>query len=314
MAIARTDFFLDPSLRLTEEERALVAAMLGGLIEEIADELRAGLPPLEAARADWRRHELVHKMQVARLLDRDSLFALLLRRADENRVSSGDGETLTAMVGSADGEVASAAMGLIVARGRRRDRFGRLGLDLDDLDADEAVALIHSTAAALRDNVGDGSPDAMMAATTRMLIARLDENHRLDSAVADLANTLSRFGRSADQALLHALANEGEVALLAALLADRAAIATSTAWDLLIGDDDGGLALLLRLAACGRTLAATIIAALAPRLGHDEIALIDRFDEISDEDVAARQAWWRLDPAYRDACRQLDEIDAHHRV
>ena len=46
---AMADFFLDEASRLTDEERALMAAMLRSLVLEIADELIAELPPLLGA-------------------------------------------------------------------------------------------------------------------------------------------------------------------------------------------------------------------------------------------------------------------------
>jgi len=50
LGVAMADFFLNDSSRLTDEERALIAAMLRGLIGDIVDELIAGLPALLAGR------------------------------------------------------------------------------------------------------------------------------------------------------------------------------------------------------------------------------------------------------------------------
>lgn len=312
-AIARRDYFTDPALRLSEEERALIAAMLAGLVGEIADELKAALPPIEAARADWRRNGLARRLEAAGLLDRERLFELLLRRADENRLAGGDGPTLGELVADEDGAVAGAAMGLVVARGRRRDRFGRLGIDLDDLDAEEAVALIQAAAAAIRDNFQDMDPDALLASAAQALLARFDEGRRLDTAVTELAHAIAAAGRGGDD-LLVALAGDGEVALLAALLAMQARIGGDTGWALLAGDEAGGVGLLLRLAGVARSAAAAVIAELAPRLGQDEVSLIDQYDEPGEREVEGRRRWWRLDPAYRAACSDLGGSDGQPRA
>ena len=88
LATVRVDFFLHPSERLTEQERALMTAMLHSLVGDIADELRAALPSSMAAANDDRNLALVATLSSARLLDRPALVRLLLRRADEERIAT----------------------------------------------------------------------------------------------------------------------------------------------------------------------------------------------------------------------------------
>src|SRR5437764_12512328 len=81
LATVRADFFLDPAERLTEQERALMTAMLHGLVGDTADELRALLPNGWAAANDEGNLDLIEALRTTRLLDRPALIALLLRRA-----------------------------------------------------------------------------------------------------------------------------------------------------------------------------------------------------------------------------------------
>src|SRR4051794_22691674 len=84
----RVDFFLSPAQRLTEQERALMTAMLHCLIGDIADEIRAAMPAGTAAANDGDNLSLIETLSGARLLDRAALVRLLLRRADEERIAT----------------------------------------------------------------------------------------------------------------------------------------------------------------------------------------------------------------------------------
>ncbi len=305
LAIASTDFFLDEASRLTDEERALMAAMLRGLVTDIADELIAGLPSLLAAQAEQARDGLYRRLRRARLLERSGLIALLIRRADEQQLS-GRGEhgeqALTALVGDDDGRVAEAAMALTLARGRRRDRFGRSGLEFDDLPAEDAVAVVHAVAAGLRDML---SPDAdqPLATSAQALLARHDEGRRLEASVAALARALEAAGR-ADEAMVRLLAQDGDAALLVAVLARRAGIDLIDAWNFFTGSD---AMMLARLAGCDRTTAAQILAGFETMTGGQAERIIDRFEALDDAAVERCRRWMRLDPHYRSARDAMDQ-------
>ena len=309
LAVARADFFLDEGGRLTDEERSLMAAMLRGLVSDITDEVIAGLPPLFAARAEAGRDVVYRRLRNSRLLERDGLVALLLRRADEQQLSArmerGPDAFVAAMVGDEDSAIAEAAMALTVARGRRRDRYGRLGVEYDDLAAEDAVALVHAVAAALRDDL-DHDDDLPLESAAQALLARHDEGRRLDASVAALARAMETAGR-ADEAMVRTLAQEGDAALLVAMLARRAGIDPVDAWGFFSGGD---AMMLARLSACDRATAAQILAAFDSLfgLGAPDRA-IDRFDQIDDERVERCRRWMRLDPHYRDA---RNAIEAWH--
>jgi len=305
LAIATVDFFLDDGSRLTDEERALMAAMLRGLVSDMADELIAALPPMLAAQAEQAREGLYRRLRRARLLEREGLVALLLRRADEQQLGgrTDRGEpTLTALVGDKDGQVAEAAMGLTLARGRRRDRFGRLGVEFDDLSAEDAVALVHAVAAGLRD-VLDSEADQPLAAAAQILLARHDEGRRLEASVAALTRALEAAGR-ADDAMVQKLAQDRDAALLVGLLARRAGIDLLDAWNYFTGSD---AMMLVRLAGCDRTTAAQILAGFEPMSGDHAERIIDRFDAIDDATVERCRRWMRLDPHYRAARNSMEQ-------
>lgn len=281
-----------------------MAAMLRGLVAEIADELISALPPIMAARAEPLRDGLYRKLRDARLLEHAGLVALLLRRADEQQLSGhahrGD-QTLAALVSDADASVSEAAMALTLARGRRRDKFSRLGIEFDDLAAEDAVVMVHAVAAALRHGLPDDD-ELALAVASQILLGRHDEGRRLEAAIAALARALEAVGR-ADDAMVRQLAQDGDAALLAGLLARRAGIDQIDTWQLFT---TGEAMMLARLAGCDRATAAQILAAFEPLSNtHAAARLMDRFDNMDDASVEQQRRWLRLDPKYRSALKAL---------
>ena len=302
LPVAMADFFLDEGSRLTDEERALMAAMLRGLVTDIADELIAALPPILGAKAERLRDGLYRRLRDAGLLTRDGLVSLLLRRADEQQLSghaSRSDATLAALVSDQDAAVAEAAMALTLARGRRRDRFGRLGAEFDDLAAEDAVAIVHAIAAAVS-QIGEEA-DQPLASAVQLLLARHDEGRRLEAQVALLARALESSDRSGDP-MISQLAQDGDAALLVGLLARRAGVDQADAWRLFTG---GEAMMLARLAGCERTTAAQILAAFEPMSGAVD-RFIDKFDGMDEAAIARQRQWLRFDPHYRHAREALD--------
>jgi hypothetical protein len=197
-------------------------------------------------------------------------------------------------------------MALAVARGRRRDRFGRLGLEFDDVPADEALCLVHLVAAAMRSGIEGTSVaiDEALADAGERLLERHDEERRVEMHALALARALTE-ARGEDDELVGALAAEGDAALLASLCAVRAGIAPETAWMLLVNDGARDAMLLARLAGVARPAAAAMVAALAePLLWGEPAEAIACFDAPAGVDVDAARRWWRLPPAYRDGLIQ----------
>lgn len=308
LGVAMSDFFLDEGLRLTDEERALIAAMLRGLVWDILDELIAGLPAMLAAQAERGRDGLYRRLRAAGLMERPGLVALLLRRADEQQLSARanpNHPTVAALVSDDSAPVAEAAMALALARGRRRDRFGRMSVEFDDVAAEDAVALVYAVAAGIRDAMSDDVDEAL-GSSAMALLARHDEGRRLEAAVAALARVLEGQGR-ADDELVRRLAEDGDAALLAGLLARRAGIDQLDAWNCFTGGD---AMLLARLAGCDRTTAAQMLAAFEPMAGAQAAErIIERYDSLDDPAVERSRRWMRLDPHYRSAREALERGD-----
>jgi hypothetical protein len=308
LSVAMSDFFLDEGSRLTDEERALMAAMLRGLVHEVADELIAALPPIVAARAEPLRDGLYRKLRDARLLEHNGLVALLLRRADEQQLTAhanrGD-QTLASLVSDAESPIAEAAMALTLARGRRKDKFNRLGIELDDLAAEDAVAIVHAVSAALRHGLPEDD-EQTLAAASQALLARHDEGRRLEASIAALARALDASGR-ADDVMVRQLAEDGDAALLSGLLARRAAVDQIDAWRLFT---TGEAMMLARLAGCDRATAAQILAAFEPLSNtHAAERLMHRFDSLDDVTVEQQRRWLRLEPQYRNALEALERAN-----
>ena len=194
-------------------------------------------------------------------------------------------------------------MALALARGRRRDRFGRMSVEFDDLDAEDAVALVHAVAAGLRDALTEDADEALGSAS-HGLLSRHDEGRRLEATVAALARVLDAQNR-ADDVLVRRLAEDGDASLLVGLLARRAGIDQLDAWNFFTGGD---AMMLARLAGCDRTAAAQMLAAFEPMAGASAAErFIDRYDSIDDAAVERCRRWLRLDPHYRAAREDLEQ-------
>jgi hypothetical protein len=321
LSTVRIDFFLDPAQRLTEQERALMTVMLHQLVRDLANALRAALPGGWLAANDEDDAALVERLSKAGLLDEMGLMALLLRRADEERISvaararSGrhEARALQALVSNDQGAVAAAAMALILARGRRRDRFGQCLVSFDDLSSDSAVALSTAVAAALRDelaaNRNAAEADRELAAAVKQVQAQRDQSRSVAVMTATLIEQLDETGCLSDDLVL-AAAIEGEASFVAALMARRAGIHLDAAMDDLLSGDPKRLMALFRGAAVSRDLAAGLLASIGDLLGiADAGEAISLFDTMSSDDVDAARSWLDTDPAYRAA---VDRLSGRH--
>jgi hypothetical protein len=321
LSTVRADFFLDSATRLSEQERALMTAMLHCLVGDVADELRAALPKGWSAANDESNLGVIERLTAARLLDEPALMALLLRRADEERIANGakarsgrhDARILQGLVSHDNGAISAAAMALILARGRRRDRFGHCLVSFDDLPARSANFLVHAIAAVLRGDLatvrGVAVADAALVKASRRVLESRETSRGIDALTAELARLLDENGRLDDELIL-AAAHEGEIAFVAEALARRAGLdGTVAAGELLSGKSERVM-LLLRLANSPRELVAGLLASIGDLLGlSDAGRAIGFFDSITEDQAAAVRTWLTVDPAYRRALGVLDNAD-----
>ena len=319
LSTVRVDFFLDPSQRLTEQERALMTVMLHQLVRDLASALRAALPGGWLAANDEDDAALVDTLRTTGLLDEPGLMALLLQRADEERISVAararggrrEARILQSLVSNAHGAVAAAAMALILARGRRRDRFGQCLIAFDDLQPGSASALVNSIAAALREelaaNRGVPEADRELAEAVQRLMGERDANRSVASLTSALIGQLDEAGTLTDELIL-AAAHEGEVGVVAAVLARRGGIALDAALDVFLSGDAPAVMALFRAAAVSRDLAAGLLAGIGDLLGiADAGDAISLFDEMAQADVDSVRSWLTTDPSYRAALDRLGQ-------
>lgn len=296
-----------------------MTAMLHRLVGDVADSLRAALPSGRLAANDEGDAALVHVLTAAGLLDETELIALLLRRADEERIATAararsgrrEARVLQGLVSHEHGAVAAAAMALILGRGRRRDRFGQCLVTFDDLPLASAELLVSAVAAGLRAELaghrGVADADQELAEAAASMLARHDDEHGIDSLTAALVHFLDEAGGLTDDLVL-AAAHEGEVTFIAEFLARRAAIASQSAIDELLSGDPDQIIALFRIAGLSRALTAGLLAGVGDLLGiADAGAAIAIFDRMSSAEVESARSWLLTAPDYRAAVERLGQ-------
>jgi hypothetical protein len=317
LATVRRDFFLNPAERLTEQERALMTAMLHCLISDVADAVRAALPSGRIAANDEGDAALVEALTLSGLVDEPGLMAMLLRRADEERIATAararsgrrEARVLQGLVSHDYGAVAAAAMALILGRGRRRDRFGQCLIAFDDLPEASAEHLVHAVAAGLRRELagarGSSSADSELSEASDNVLEGHDPERSIEALTAALVHFLDEGGGLTDDLILSA-AQEGEVAFVAEVLARRGGIPSDSAMDELLCGDSKRLMALLRAAGASRELSAGLLGGIGDLLGIAEAGeAIALFDRMNEDEVRAARSWLVTAPAYRASLERL---------
>jgi hypothetical protein len=291
--------------------------MLQCLVSDIADAIRAALPSGRIAANDEGDAALVEALTASGLLDEPGLMALLLRRADEERIATAararsgrrEARVLQGLVSHDYGAVAAAAMALILARGRRRDRFGQCLVAFDDLPEVSAEHLANAIAAGLRHDLaaarGPSVADAELAEASDIVLGGHDSERGIESLTAALVHFLDEGGGLTDDLIL-AAANEGEIGFVAEFLARRAGIPIDSTMDELLSGDPTRLMALFRVAGASRQLSAGLLGGIGDLLGITEAGeAIALFDRMSEDEVRAVRSWLGTAPTYRTALDRL---------
>jgi hypothetical protein len=202
-------------------------------------------------------------------------------------------------------------MALILARGRRRDRFGQCLIAYDDLSMSSVLSLVHSVAAGLRGDLASarGAPtaDLELAQAAERVIEDHDEERGIESLTAALVHFLDEGGGLTDDLVL-AAAHEGEVAFVAEVLARRAGIQTESALDELLSGSAEHVMALLRISGASRPLGAGLLAGIGDLLGiADPGQAIGLFDRMTQEQAEAARGWLVTAPAYRAALDRMGQ-------
>lgn len=296
-----------------------MTAMLHCLVSDVASALRAALRTGRLAANDESDAKLIEALTSSGLLDEPGLMALLLRRADEERIATAararsgrrEARVLQGLVSHDYGAVAAAAMALILGRGRRRDRFGQCLIAFDDLSSSVAEALVSAVGAGLRREVagalGPAAADLELAEASDQVLDKRDEERSMESLTAALVHFLDEAGDLSDELVL-AAANEGEVAFVGEFLGRRAGISADSAMGELLSSEADHVMALLRTAGVSRDFSAGLLAGIGDLLGMtDAGAAIAIFDGMSDQQAQAKRSWLTTSPSYRFALERLGQ-------
>jgi uncharacterized protein (DUF2336 family) len=320
LSAARADLALPDSLRLSEWQRTTLLALLARLVRGIEDDLRSALSRRFAAEGQEALGAALSSAQLAialpileeaGALGEPALIAVLLRRAEEHRLSRASGETalLVELAGDADEAIAAEAMSLLTAHSGRFDAFQEPLMGRIELPAELEHDLVWSIAAALRrylvarHQVSAPAADEAIAAAAGEWLSGYDEGATVEALSLRLARRLHGAGRLDDGLVVRTLEDAGLPLFLAAL-AVRTGLDPASAWEILADAAGRGPALLLRAAGLERRHAAVILLRLLDR-EEAVIPQLDLFDTTPDGEATRLLGLWRLDPGYRAAVARL---------
>jgi hypothetical protein len=316
------DLSIPDALRLDERRRALVLGILRNLLGTIEDRIReAAVDECAAAGPSLRTAAIALSQSRGSALwpvvetDLGALHADLveaaLQRSFEHlfsvRRSPGHVRLALLVARQPDSALAQRATDVAVADARRFDRFGDPVLLIDDLPAPAVESTAWLAGAALRHEVHAagleaGAPfEPALVAAIRSALATREEALGVRVRATRLATRLTELGENDDE-LLVALAEEGEIELLAACIARRAGLAASMVWRLLVGSPQSDFTILLRALGLSEPSATRLLELLVP---PGATATPTAYAQIDQAAAQARLAAWRLPTAFSEAIESL---------
>jgi uncharacterized protein (DUF2336 family) len=341
-----TDLFLAPEARLAERDRALMADILGKLVDEVESEIRRALAERLAV-LSWAPHELVLKLsqdeaKVARplllkspvLRDAD-LIDLVKQRSQEHRlaiamragigtevadalIAEGEPDVVEALIRNADAQLSRQAIDYLVEESRRIDRFQEPLLRRQDLPPKLAFRMFWWVSAALRQQIMAEFPvdtsdldDVLEGAVHASAAAGAGQG----SEAERLAAKLGQRGELNQQLLIRAL-RAGHVNAFIANLARMSGVDLGTARRIVFADGGEALAACCKAADFDRSSFATIYLltrqarlATTPTPPAELEAALKLYDTTSREHARGVLRYWMRDADYLDAISGLAKIE-----
>ena len=322
LAVAAADLRLEPSLRLTEWQRATVSALSAKIVRSIEDELRTSLAeaaPVQSNEALQAALTSAHVSIAGPILARSGVqadppfVAALIRRTEEHRLArtrgTGEAGLLVELIRDSDEQVSEQAMAILIAHSRRFDGFGEPVAARTELPAELEHRLAWRIAAALRTYMTErhlvppALADQMLVPAAERLLSDYDEGDSLEARAMRLARRLEQLGRLGD-ALIERSLTEGSLPLFLAFISVRAGLARDAAWEIVSDPRSRGAPLLLKASGLEREQAASILLGLAAF--EDEVpAQLDLFDVTSTAEAREALRLWQVDPFYREALSEI---------
>jgi len=335
LSVVGVDLFLPHHHRLTDQQRAIMVALVDKLIAGVELDIRQHLvetllrdggrqPDLVALLSDEGVRTAESLREGDGCLRDPALLALVLRRAEEHLltfaadrdpIAPTTTDVVQALARNPDAELARRAVAYVVAQVRRRDRFQEPLLPRDELPEALAYELHWQVAAVLRRHllrefvIEPNELDRAVEEAVRRSMADHVEGQGFARRAGRLAARLHELGELSDGFLAQAL-TQGHPALFATGLAVRARIDLDVAWRAITDRDRHSTLAVARAIGMDRDALASIVRSLdaaqpPARSPAATKALIALYAEIDPAGAQRVLHAWQLDAGYR---RAIDEF------